>query len=87
MARYKVKAPFLQKDCLPCAIKGVGVVDLLERGYDRIYPASILGPEKRVRIPGATQAQLKYLHECGSPLIEKVEAKVKVKEEDTDGER
>lgn len=78
MAKYKVIAPFSEKTCLPCAISGVGVVDLTGRGYDRVYPATILRPEKVVRIPGATQAQLKALHEAGSKLIEKVDKPEKV---------
>jgi hypothetical protein len=82
MARYKVIAPYSEKTCLPCAIAGAGVVDLMGRGYDRVYPATILRPEKVVRVPGATQVQLKALYEAGSKLIEKVEKPAKEKEDD-----
>ena len=85
MARYKLKAPHSEKSCLPCAITGVGVVDLTGRGYDKVYPATILRPEKRVKVPAATQAQLRALYEAGNRLIEKVETQ-KAKTEEEHGE-
>jgi hypothetical protein len=77
MARYKLIAPYSEKSCLPCAISGVGVVDLTGKGYERVYPATIRGPEKRVKVPAATQGQLKALYEAGNRLIEKVEKPIK----------
>lgn len=90
MATYKLRAPLSDKESLPSLIKGVGVVDLTGKGYEKVYPATILGPEKRVKVPGATQEQLKRLFESGSKIIEKVEetksaTKVTVKER-MDGE-
>lgn len=82
MARYQVKAPYSEKECLPCAIHGQGVVNLLGKDFHRVVPASILGPEKKVKIPGATQAQLKALYDSGNKLIEKVEKPAKETSDD-----
>jgi hypothetical protein len=70
--RYRVKAPFSERNCLPTAISGIGVVDLTGRGFTRIYPATLMRPEKKVFIPGATQTQLEILYKQGSKLIEEV---------------
>lgn len=58
---------------MPCAM-GEEVVDLSGVGYEKIIPASINGPERRVKIRGATQKDLRRLYEAGgSGLVEKVE--------------
>lgn len=73
MMKYRLKYPFSEKSCLPCAIKGIGVVDLSGNGYEKVVPASIHGPERRIKIRGATQKDLKRLYELGGTnLVEKV---------------
>lgn len=76
MSKYQLRAPFSEKEAVPCLIKGVGVIDLTGKGYEKVYPATILGPEKRVKVPGATQEQLKKLFDSGSRIIVKIEKTV-----------
>lgn len=79
MSRYKLRHPFSERECVPCALGGE-VVDLTGKGYERVIPATLLHPEKRVKVRGATQKDLKRLYEAGGAagLVEKVE---RVKEE------
>lgn len=77
MARYKLKYPLSEKTCLPCAF-GREVIDLSGNGYEKIVPASILGPEKIIKIRGANQKDLKALFESGAVhWVEKVEEPAK----------
>lgn len=73
MARYRLKYPLSERSCLPCAIGGE-VLDLSGAGYEKIIPASINGPERRVKVRGATQKDLRRLYESGGQgLVERVE--------------
>ena len=67
MARYKLKFPFSERSCLPCAFGGE-VIDLSGRGYEKMIPTSIRGPERTEKVRGATQKDLKKLFEAGGHL-------------------
>lgn len=83
--KYRLKHPFSEKDCLPCAINGIGVVDLSGNGCEKVVPASIRGPEQRIRIRPATQKDLKRLYEMGGThMVERVEPKKQVSDVGTD---
>lgn len=83
--KYRLKYPFSEKSCLPCTIKGIGVVDLSGNGYEKVVPASIRGPEQRIKVRGATQKDLKRLYELGGThMVEKVETKKEVSDVGTD---
>lgn len=73
MAWYQLKPPYSERECLPTAFHGE-IIDLSGKGYERIVPASLLSPERRIQVRGATQQDLESLyHSGGHAIIEKVD--------------
>jgi hypothetical protein len=79
MATYKLKQPFAEYPCLPCAVKGKGALDLSGKGYEKEIPASGNRPAYKVQVKGATAADLRDLYENPDKygnfkaMIEKIE--------------
>ena len=67
---YQVKRQFQGIPELTTRLDGKNIA--LNAGFTKVIPASAGGPEKRIEIPLATQAQLRKLFESGNPCVELV---------------
>lgn len=73
MANYKVKQELINKQDNAFMLNEKGeLIALIKEGV-KVFDGGKDGPEKTVKVPLATQADLKYLFELGSTFIEKEE--------------
>jgi len=73
MANYKVKQELINKQDNAFTLNEKGeLIALIKEGV-KVLDGGKDGPEKTVKVPLATQADLKYLFDSGSTFIEKEE--------------
>lgn len=79
MATYKIKDEWLRKEDNGYTTVNGRLVALIREGVKQ-SKAGKDGPEKTVKVPLATQDDLKWLHESGHPWVEKEETPTATKQ-------